>query len=147
MALEGEGGEILMSHPRIVLVEWGCVTDQRSRAVGSNARLGASGDVVRVPRVCVRADDGSVGVGSGYPSPPLVGPTRKKAVPARGSRCPVARGEAVAWRMGAVSALFVLGQATREAAVSTPPSVGNAPHQGMVGYRHRSNRARRSDSC
>lgn len=44
MALEG--GETRVNHPCIVLVEWGHLTGQWPRATGSNARLGASGDVV-----------------------------------------------------------------------------------------------------
>lgn len=38
------------------------------------------------------------------------------------------------------------GQATWEAA-STPPPVRNDRHQGMVGYRHRNDGARRRVSC
>jgi len=58
-----------MADPRIVRVEWGCLTGQRPRAAGSNARLGPHGERVSVPLVCLSSDDGATGFGLGRPSP------------------------------------------------------------------------------
>ncbi len=56
---------------RIVRVEWGRFVGRRPRAAGSNARLGAHGDVVRLPLVRLTADNGVTGFGAGEPSPEL----------------------------------------------------------------------------
>ena len=59
------------TNPRIVRIEWGCLEGRRPRPAGSNARLGAHGDRVRVPLVRIGTDDGSAGFGIGRPGPGL----------------------------------------------------------------------------
>ncbi len=56
---------------RINCVEWGCLSGERPRPAGSNARLGAHGSTVRVPLVRLFADDGSDGFGLGRPNQEL----------------------------------------------------------------------------
>ena len=51
------------SNPCIIKVETGVLEGTRSRAAGSNARLGAHGSVVRVPLARVTTEDGASGFG------------------------------------------------------------------------------------
>jgi L-alanine-DL-glutamate epimerase-like enolase superfamily enzyme len=52
-----------MSTPRIVTIEWARLEGRRPRAAGCNARLGAHGEIVRVPLARLTTDDGSQGFG------------------------------------------------------------------------------------
>ncbi len=57
-----------MDNPRIVSIEWGCLTGRRPRPAGSNARLGEHGVIVRVPILRLTTEDGYNGFGACYTS-------------------------------------------------------------------------------
>ncbi len=52
-----------MENPRISRIEVGVLEGRRPRHAGSNARLGAHGDTVRVPLARLTAEDGATGFG------------------------------------------------------------------------------------
>ena len=52
-----------MESPRIVRIEGATLEGRRPRHAGSNARLGAHGEIVRVPLVRLTTDDGATGFG------------------------------------------------------------------------------------
>jgi L-rhamnonate dehydratase len=52
---------------RINCVEWACLSGERPRPAGSNARLGEHGATVQLPLVRLYADDGTTGFGLGRP--------------------------------------------------------------------------------
>ncbi len=52
-----------MANPRIVRIAGGTLEGRRPRHAGSNARLGAHGEVVRVPIVQLTTEDGATGFG------------------------------------------------------------------------------------
>lgn len=53
-----------MKTSRISRIEWGCLEGTRPRLAGSNARLNAHGDHIRVPLARLTTEDGSSGFGA-----------------------------------------------------------------------------------
>ncbi len=53
----------MLDNVKIARVDYGVLAGRRPRAAGANARLGAHGDMIRVPILRLTAADGSSGFG------------------------------------------------------------------------------------
>lgn len=54
---------MVIDSDRIVSIEWACLTGERPRHAGANARLGPHGKTVRVPLARLTAESGAIGFG------------------------------------------------------------------------------------
>lgn len=117
-----------MQSPRIVCVEWGCLTGERPRPAGSNARLGPHGSEVRVPLARIHTADGIAGFGVGRPDPDLAAALLGRRLdevfaPDRGVRAPWLPLDFALWDLAARQAgvpVYALAAAMAGAQPATP---------------------------